>query len=90
MDDDLRCVLCDWWMYSPLDLVRVAYRPGSIVPLWCTPQGVREADLAANVIATIDRVALAAHWGDYHPDQLRAFIGDFEVVNGFRLVPLLP
>lgn len=71
------CVLCDWQM-SWTAPSRGVYLPGYPVPVAWTgeqPESVRMSDTVASSIAS---VALVAHWGEAHPEQLRLLIGEFE------------
>lgn len=80
------CVLDDW---KP-DLMAApwcAYLPGSVTPLMWTKIGPRSAPLNAVIADTWEYVALAAHWATDHPDQLRAFVGEFEMHHGMTRHP---
>jgi hypothetical protein len=75
------CALDDWEP-DPVAEPYCAFLPGKAVPLMWTEQGPRTVSLADEIGSTWRRVALAAHWATAHPDQLHAFVGDFELYPG--------
>lgn len=75
------CPLDDW-KPDPEAVPYCAYLPGSILPLAWTGAGPRTVSAGAYIPKTWRYVALAGHWGTEHPDQLHAFVGEFEMAAG--------
>lgn len=75
------CALDDWHP-DPMASAYCAFLPGSIFPLAWTSSGPRTVSAGSSIPKAWCEVALAAHWAQEHPDQLRAFVGEFEMAFG--------
>jgi hypothetical protein len=76
----------DGWTPDGTAAAWYVFRPGRHLPLMWTASGPHEVPATATPGETWEYLALAAHWATAHPDQLRAFVGEFEL-DGFPRSP---